>query len=111
MWTIECVCITDVRSCLLLWCIWQLCELESIVPLDCVRLVKYDSLHDYIDRSFDGEESQPMYKILGGVRFIYSFDLLLEIKRPDQIFLAYHPGGTVSLIAEIFNCCHASVVI
>jgi len=67
------------------------------VPLDCVRLVKYDSLHDYIDRSFDGEESQPMYKILGGVRFIYSCDLLLEIKRPDQIFPTYHPGGTVSV--------------
>jgi len=64
------------------------------VPLDCVRLVKYDSLHDYIDRSFDGEESQQMFKILGGVRFIYSFDLLLEIKHPDQTFPAYHPGGT-----------------
>jgi len=64
------------------------------VPLDCVRLVKYDSLHDYIDRSFDGEEAQQMFKILGGVRFIYSFDLLLEIKRPDQTFPEYHPGGT-----------------
>jgi len=67
--------------------------LESVVPLDCVRLVKYDSLHDYIDRSFDGEESQQMFKILGGVRFIYNFDLLLEIKRPEEIFPAYHPGG------------------
>jgi len=63
------------------------------VPLDCVRLVKYDSLHDYIDRSFDGEDLQPMFKILGGIRFIYSFDLLLEIKRPDQTFATYHPGG------------------
>jgi len=75
----------------------QLCELESVVPLDCVRLVKYDSLHDYIDRSFDGEESLPMYKILGGIRFIYSFDLLLEIKRSDQIFPTYHPGGTLTI--------------
>jgi len=74
----------------------QLCELESVVPLDCVRLVKYDSLHDYIDRSFDGEELQPIYKIFGGVRFIYSFDLLLEIKRPNQTFPTYHPGGSVT---------------
>ena len=66
------------------------------MPLDCVRLVKYDSRQDYIDRSFEGEESQPMYKILGGVRFIYNFDLLLEIKRPDQIFTTYHSGGTVT---------------
>lgn len=63
------------------------------MPLDCVRLVKYDSLHDYIDRSFDSEDLQPMFKILGGIRFIYSFDLLLEIKRPDQTFATYHPGG------------------
>jgi len=67
-----------------------------MVPLDCVRLVKYDSLHDYIDRSFDGEETQQIYKVFGGVRFIYSFDLLLEIKRPDQTFPTYHPGGNVT---------------
>ena len=69
-----------------------------MVPLDCVRLVKYDGLHDYIDRSFDGEESEPMYRILGGVRFIYSFDLLLEIKRPDQMFSTYYPGGDLAVM-------------
>lgn len=72
---------------------WKLFELERIVPLACVRLVKYDSPHDYIDRSFDGDEETPMHRILGGVKFFYGFDLLLEVKQPGQSFATYKPGG------------------
>lgn len=88
---------------------WKLFELERIVPLDCVRLVKYDSPHDYIDRSFDGEENTSMHRILGGVKFFYGFDLLLEVKQPGQSFATYKPGGisvkvyVVDLVSETIS--------
>ena len=34
-----------------------------------------------------------MEKLLGGIKQSYSFDLLLETKRPEQKFQAYKPGG------------------
>lgn len=73
--------------------IFQLFELRGVVPLNCVRLVKYDGSQDYIDRSFDGEEESPIHRILGGVKFFYGFDLLLDVKKPDQSFSQYKSGG------------------
>lgn len=68
-------------------------ELEETVPLDCCRLVKYDEFHEYLERSYEGEEDTPMGLLLGGVKSSYMFDLLLETRRPEQTFLPYKPGG------------------
>uniref|UniRef100_A0A672RVC6 Ubiquitin carboxyl-terminal hydrolase 47 n=1 Tax=Sinocyclocheilus grahami TaxID=75366 RepID=A0A672RVC6_SINGR len=76
---------------------YKLMDLEGVVPLDCCRLVKYDEFHEYLERSYEGEEDMPMGLLLGGVKSSYMFDLLLEIRRPDQMFQPYKPGGIYSL--------------
>ncbi len=72
---------------------WQLFELEENVSVDCVRLVKYDEFHDWIERSYDEQHDTPISQVLGAVKSMYTFDLLLEIKQPHQIFQEYKPGG------------------
>uniref|UniRef100_A0A8C9VIK4 Ubiquitin carboxyl-terminal hydrolase 47 n=1 Tax=Scleropages formosus TaxID=113540 RepID=A0A8C9VIK4_SCLFO len=71
---------------------YKLMDLEGLVPLDCCRLVKYDEFHEYLERSYEGEEDTPMGLLLGGVKSSYMFDLLLETRRPDQVFQTYKPG-------------------
>ncbi|XP_030650227.1 ubiquitin carboxyl-terminal hydrolase 47 isoform X2 [Chanos chanos] len=71
---------------------YKLMDLEGVVPLDCCRLVKYDEFHEYLERSYEGEEDMPMGLLLGGVKSSYMFDLLLETRRPDQVFQPYKPG-------------------
>ncbi|XP_074132886.1 ubiquitin carboxyl-terminal hydrolase 47 isoform X6 [Sminthopsis crassicaudata] len=71
---------------------YKVMDLEGAIPLDCCRLVKYDEFHDYLERSYEGEEDTPMGLLLGGVKSTYMFDLLLEIKKPDQVFQSYKPG-------------------
>ncbi|CAI5763422.1 ubiquitin carboxyl-terminal hydrolase 47 isoform X1 [Podarcis lilfordi] len=71
---------------------YKIMDLEEAVPLDCCRLVKYDEFHDYLERSYEGEEDTPMGILLGGVKSTYMFDLLLETRRPDQAFQCYKPG-------------------
>uniref|UniRef100_A0A672LSQ4 Ubiquitin carboxyl-terminal hydrolase 47 n=1 Tax=Sinocyclocheilus grahami TaxID=75366 RepID=A0A672LSQ4_SINGR len=71
---------------------YKLMDLDGVVPLDCCRLVKYDEFHEYLERSYEGEEDMPMGLLLGGVKSSYMFDLLLEIRRPDQMFQPYKPG-------------------
>ncbi|XP_018115793.1 ubiquitin carboxyl-terminal hydrolase 47-like isoform X2 [Xenopus laevis] len=70
----------------------KLMDLEGVTPLDCCRLVKYDEFHDYLERSYEEEEDQTMGYLLGGVKSSYMFDLLLETKRPEQVFQSYKPG-------------------
>ncbi|KAK6294582.1 hypothetical protein J4Q44_G00354120 [Coregonus suidteri] len=71
---------------------YKLMDLEEVVPLDCCRLVKYDEFHEYLERSYEGEEDTPMGLLLGGVKSSYMFDLLLETRRPEQVFQPYKPG-------------------
>ncbi|XP_036441881.1 ubiquitin carboxyl-terminal hydrolase 47 isoform X1 [Colossoma macropomum] len=71
---------------------YKLMDLEGTVPLNCCRLVKYDEFHEYLERSYEGEEDMPMGLLLGGVKSSYMFDLLLETRRPDQTFQPYKPG-------------------
>ncbi|XP_061599210.1 ubiquitin carboxyl-terminal hydrolase 47 isoform X4 [Cololabis saira] len=71
---------------------YKLMELDGVVPLDCCRLVKYDEFHEYLERSYEGEEETPMGLLLGGIKSSYMFDLLLETRRPDQVFQPYKPG-------------------
>ncbi|XP_069479744.1 ubiquitin carboxyl-terminal hydrolase 47 isoform X2 [Ambystoma mexicanum] len=71
---------------------YKIMDLEGVVPLDCCRLVKYDEFHDYLERSYEEEEDNPMGLLLGAVKSSYMFDLLLEIRRPDQVFQSYRSG-------------------
>nr|XP_045000810.1 ubiquitin carboxyl-terminal hydrolase 47 isoform X2 [Jaculus jaculus] len=71
---------------------YKMMDLEEVIPLDCCRLVKYDEFHDYLERSYEGEEDTPMGLLLGGVKSTYMFDLLLETRKPDQVFQSYKPG-------------------
>uniref|UniRef100_A0A674CCP5 Ubiquitin carboxyl-terminal hydrolase 47 n=1 Tax=Salmo trutta TaxID=8032 RepID=A0A674CCP5_SALTR len=71
---------------------YKLMELDGVVPLDCCRLVKYDEFHEYLERSYEGEDDTPMGLLLGGVKSSYMFDLLLETRRPEQVFQPYKPG-------------------
>lgn len=64
-----------------------------MASLDCCRLVKYDDYCEALEKSFENEEDSPIEKLLGGVKSTYTFDLLLEIRRPDQTFQEYKPGG------------------
>jgi len=70
------------------------------------RLVKFDSIHEYIERSFDDEWEHPVSEVLGGVKSIYTFDLLAETKQPHEQFDTYCVGGhiTVLLFAGLFLC-------
>ncbi|XP_029701548.1 ubiquitin carboxyl-terminal hydrolase 47 isoform X1 [Takifugu rubripes] len=76
---------------------YKLMELEGLVTLDCCRLVKYDEFHEYLERSYEGEEDTPMGLLLGGVKSSYMFDLLLETRRADQVFQPYKPGVMVKV--------------
>lgn len=101
---------------------YSLFELESVVPLDCCRLVKYDEYCDALEKSFENEDNTAIGKLLGGVKSTYTFDLLLETRRPDQTFQEYKPGGVtikvlvVDLESEIIHppitvhACHSNTV-
>ncbi|XP_054709133.1 ubiquitin carboxyl-terminal hydrolase 47-like [Uloborus diversus] len=68
--------------------------LEGLVPLNCCRLVKYDEFCDSLESSFEASSDERMGDLLGGVKSSYKFDLLLEIKKPEEKFEEYKPGGT-----------------
>jgi len=64
--------------------------------------VKFDSIHEYIERSFDDEWDSPMSQVLGGVKSIYTFDLLAETKQPPEQFEPYCVGGQIPVILSAF---------
>ncbi|XP_078360034.1 ubiquitin carboxyl-terminal hydrolase 47-like isoform X2 [Oculina patagonica] len=72
----------------------KLFHLEKVVTVEQCRIVKYDDYYDYIERSYDGEEHDPIGKVLCGVKQSYMFDLLLETRMSHDRFLPYKPGGT-----------------
>jgi hypothetical protein len=74
-------------------CIMQQLSLFRVALSD-FRLVKYDAMHDYIDRSYEDEMESPIYQVLGGIKSIYSFDLFAETKAPGEEFAPYISGGT-----------------
>lgn len=63
------------------------------MPRDCVRLVKYDEYSEVIERSYDSNDTRGIGDILGGVKATYMFELFLEIKQQDDVWLEYKPGG------------------
>jgi len=68
-------------------------ELDGHVTKENCRIVKYDDYQDSLECSFEDEDETTMEKLLGGVKQSYSFDLLMETKRPEQTFQQYKPGG------------------
>ncbi|XP_024942209.1 ubiquitin carboxyl-terminal hydrolase 47 isoform X2 [Cephus cinctus] len=64
--------------------------LEGVVNLDQCRLVSYDRRSDLIECSFEGKELETISEIWRGDN---RFDLLLEIRKKDQKFETYLPGG------------------
>ncbi|XP_053398003.1 ubiquitin carboxyl-terminal hydrolase 47-like isoform X2 [Mercenaria mercenaria] len=72
---------------------YKIFELEDSVTRDCCRIVKYDEYQDSLECSFDDSDDVAMETLLNGVKQSYSFDLLLETKRPEQKFQEYKPGG------------------
>ncbi|BFZ09544.1 hypothetical protein BsWGS_12583 [Bradybaena similaris] len=79
----------------------ELFHLQSLVPLDCCRLVKYDEYQDSLEKSFDGEENTAISVLLDGVKSNYSFDLLLETRRASQPFHEYKPGGVTVKVYQV----------
>lgn len=78
----------------------QLFELDNVVTLDCVRLLKYDDSYENVECSFEGHEATPMGELLGGVKPTYFFDLFLETKLPSQTFEPIKAGGKLLTDAD-----------
>lgn len=73
---------------------WRKLGLEGLVSLDQCRLVSYDHNEDLIERSWEGPELQDP---IGDIwRNNSRFDLLLEIRRKDEQFETYLPGGDLA---------------
>ncbi|XP_071555932.1 ubiquitin carboxyl-terminal hydrolase 47 isoform X1 [Temnothorax nylanderi] len=72
--------------------------LENVVSLDQCRLVTYEHNTDLIECSYDDREHEPVGNIW---RFSRRFDLLLEIRRKDQKFETYLPGGVATKVFVI----------
>ena len=60
------------------------------IPLERCRLVKYNEFYDSIECSWDDRSDDSVSEILGGIRFSYKFDLLLEIIGEGQQFIVYN---------------------
>jgi len=71
--------------------------LENVVSLDQCRLVSYEHNTDLIECSYDDREHESVGNIW---RFSRRFDLLLEIRRKDQKFETYLPGGEYGTLDE-----------
>ncbi|GLH00204.1 Ubiquitin carboxyl-terminal hydrolase 47 [Gryllus bimaculatus] len=73
-------------------------KLEGVIPLERCRLVKYDRVQDNIERSFEGQDDDPIGEIvscdrIGEIVSNGKLDMLLEIRREDAEFEVYVPGG------------------
>ncbi|XP_067012676.1 ubiquitin carboxyl-terminal hydrolase 47 isoform X2 [Anabrus simplex] len=65
-------------------------RLEGIVPLERCRLVKFDRAQSTIEYSFEGRDDDPIGEILSNDN---KHELLLEIRKEDEEFEVYQPGG------------------
>ncbi|XP_050452269.1 ubiquitin carboxyl-terminal hydrolase 47 [Cataglyphis hispanica] len=72
--------------------------LENVVSLDQCRLVSYEHNTDLIECSYDDREHESVGSIW---RISRRFDLLLEIRRKDQKFETYLPGGVATKVFVI----------
>lgn len=72
--------------------VYKMMDLEEVIFLDCCCFVKYDEFYDYLEWFYEGEEDILMGFLLGGVKLIYMFDLLLEMRKFDQVFQFYKFG-------------------
>eukprot|EP00800_Vazella_pourtalesii_P017424 TRINITY_DN52_c0_g1_i6.p1 TRINITY_DN52_c0_g1~~TRINITY_DN52_c0_g1_i6.p1 ORF type:complete len:1401 (+),score=392.26 TRINITY_DN52_c0_g1_i6:46-4248(+) len=75
-------------------------ELKDYAPRDCCRLVKYDEVYETLDMSYEEHQNTPFAHLMGGVRHSYIHDLLMEIKKKEQKFQIYKPGG---IMVKVFH--------
>ncbi|XP_067211967.1 ubiquitin carboxyl-terminal hydrolase 47 isoform X3 [Linepithema humile] len=73
-------------------------NLENVVSLDQCRLVSYEHNTDLIECSYDDREHEAVGNIW---RISRRFDFLLEIRRKDQKFETYLPGGVATKVFVI----------
>lgn len=67
----------------------QTFNLEKVVPLECCRLVSYDSAKDSIECSLEGKEGELLSDLLQN----YKNEFLLEIRKEGEEFEVYKPGS------------------
>lgn len=70
-------------------------NLENVVNLDQCRLVSYDHNADLIECSYDDKQQESVASIWHNQ---YRYDLLLEIRRKDQKFETFLPGGKHAIL-------------
>jgi len=80
---------------------WRLLGLEGVIGVERCRIVKYDDNYGSYERSFDGEDSKEIGVLLGGVKYSYAFDLLLETKNENEQFPVYETGGTTIRVYNV----------
>lgn len=84
--------------------------LENVVNLDQCRLVSYEHSIDLIECSYDDREQESVASIWQDQ---HRYDLLLEIRRKDQKFETFLPGGEYAYAhtASCDICAHGAQLI
>ncbi|XP_015127215.1 ubiquitin carboxyl-terminal hydrolase 47 [Diachasma alloeum] len=84
---------------------WKTLDLGNVVDLDQCRLVTYDVMSDTIDSSFDDQDEET----LGILLQQSSPDMLLEIRKKDEAFEKYEPGGLGTKVFHI-DCVNKEIL-
>ncbi|XP_011315103.1 ubiquitin carboxyl-terminal hydrolase 47 [Fopius arisanus] len=84
---------------------WKALDLENVVDLEQCRLATYDVLSATIDSTFDDQEQEP----LGIILQEYSLDMLLEIRKKEEQFEQYEPGGLGTRVFHI-DCVEEKII-
>lgn len=79
--------------------------LENVVNLDQCRLVSYEHNTDLIECSYDDREQESVANIWQNQ---YRLDLLLEIRRKDQKFETFLPGGKYARVCVYMCVCFSA---
>uniref|UniRef100_A0A336ME11 Ubiquitin carboxyl-terminal hydrolase 47 n=1 Tax=Culicoides sonorensis TaxID=179676 RepID=A0A336ME11_CULSO len=73
---------------------------KQVGTIDLFRLVAYDSLTETIDRSFEGREKDTINNIMTSLKNNNN-ELLLEMRKPDEEFDVYLPGGIITKVYTV----------
>ncbi|XP_063987219.1 ubiquitin carboxyl-terminal hydrolase 47 [Diachasmimorpha longicaudata] len=84
---------------------WKTLDLVNVVDLDQCRLVTYEIISDTIESTFDGQDQET----LGGLLQQSNPDMLLEIRKKDEEFEAYEPGGLGTKVFHI-DCANKEII-
>ncbi|XP_063698323.1 ubiquitin carboxyl-terminal hydrolase 47-like [Culicoides brevitarsis] len=73
---------------------------KSFGTIDLFRLVAYESVTETIDRSFEGREKDTINDIMTSLKGNNN-ELLLEMRKPDEEFDVYLPGGIITKVYSV----------